>query len=200
MRRKRGARRQITRGLCLVGVAAVVLFFYPSELWACDICGCYTPQAMSETAVESNMSLNGSMPLGTGPVAGVYFAVAEQFTHFGTLQLDGEEVPNPTDQHLNSSITQLVAGYSITPRFAVQVDLPVIFRSFQRPRGFAIEHGSESGIGDASLIANFNAIRWEKGGSRSVAFDDPKSPRMQITPAEFGFVLDLFSGVKAPTG
>jgi hypothetical protein len=200
MRRKRGARREITLRLSIAGTAAAILFFYPSKSWSCDVCGCYTPQSIDGVEMESDMSLNGTGPLRPGPAAGIYFAIAEQFTHFGTLQLEGEEVPNPTDQHLDSSITQLVAGYSITPRLAVQLNLPVIFRSFERPRGFAIEHGSESGIGDASLIANFNAIRWEKGGGRTVAFDDPKSPRIQATPAEVVFMLDLFSGVKGPTG
>lgn len=38
---------------------------------------------------------------------GFYAALAEQFTHFNTLLLDGLEVSNPTDQHLESSITHL---------------------------------------------------------------------------------------------
>src|SRR3954468_23651102 len=200
MRRKRGARRDITGASRVIGIVAAVLLCDSSQVWSCDICGCYTPQAIDDMPVESGMNLNGATPVAAGSAAGIYFAVAEQFTHFGMLQLDGEEVPNPTDQHLDRSITQLVAGYSITPRFAIQLDLPLIFRPFERPRGFALEHGSESGIGDGSLLANFNAIHWEKGGSRSVAFDDPKSPRLQVTPAELVFVLDLFSGIKAPNG
>ena len=38
-------------------------------------------------------------------LTGFYTAIAEQFTHFGTLQFDDHEVANPTGQRLDSSIT-----------------------------------------------------------------------------------------------
>lgn len=53
---------------------------------------------------------------------GWYEAVSEQFTRFGTLQDNGNEVANPTGQYLNSSITQLVSGYELTSRFAIQIN------------------------------------------------------------------------------
>ena len=112
--------------------------------------------------------------------SGSYFAVAEQFTHFGTLQLDGREVANPTGQYEDSSITQLVAGYGFTPRFALQINVPLIYRSFQRPEGFATDRGTESGLGDISLLGKFVLFRKESGGSRSVNFEDPKNPRMEV--------------------
>ena len=43
---------------------------------------------------------------------GWYAAVAEQFTRFATVQVDGREVPNPTGQYENSSITQFIASKS----------------------------------------------------------------------------------------
>ena len=52
--------------------------------------------------------------------SGFYAAVAEQFTHFGTVQVDGDEIANPTGQRLDSSITQFVIGYDINERFALQ--------------------------------------------------------------------------------
>ena len=72
---------------------------------ACDLCGCYTPR------LETATSLAG---MTTGPSwwTGFYGAVSEQFTHFGTVQVDGNEVGNPADQYLDSSITQLVGGYN----------------------------------------------------------------------------------------
>ena len=73
----------------------------------------------------------------------LYFAVGEQFTYFNTVQVDGQEVPNETDQYLASSITQLVAGYAFNSRFALQLNVPLIYRSFQRPEGFAIDRGTE---------------------------------------------------------
>jgi len=64
---------------------------------ACDLCGCYTPQI--EAMSQSEMSAAGPMSSSR-----FFFAVAEQFTHFGTLQLDGKELDNPTGQYLDSSI------------------------------------------------------------------------------------------------
>ncbi|MFL6531529.1 MAG: hypothetical protein ACJ8KX_13760 [Chthoniobacterales bacterium] len=129
-----------------------------------------------------------------------YFAVAEQFTHFGTLQLEGAEVPNPTGQYLDSSITQLVGGYNFTPRFALQINLPLIYRSFARPEGFELDRGTESGLGDISLLGKFVLFHKEAGGGRSVNFDDPKNPRMQSSEPDFTFSAILIGGVKFPTG
>src|SRR6478752_6152374 len=81
---------------------------------ACDLCGCYTPQM--EAMTPSELSALGPMAPGKDEhgdwLSRVYVALADQFTHFGTLQLDGEEVDNPTGQFLSSSITQVVGGYS----------------------------------------------------------------------------------------
>ena len=71
----------------------LVLTLLPLAARACDLCGCYTPQ------------LN-SMPKEEMSPSGIYAAVAEQFTHFGTLQFDADEIANPTGQRLESSITQ----------------------------------------------------------------------------------------------
>jgi hypothetical protein len=49
---------------------------------ACDLCGCYAPQL--NTMAEMGL-MNAKW----------YAAVAEQFTRFGTLQFDGDEIHNP---------------------------------------------------------------------------------------------------------
>ncbi|HZI32579.1 MAG TPA: hypothetical protein VFF11_09565 [Candidatus Binatia bacterium] len=90
---------------------------------------------------------------------GFYAGVAEQFTHFGTVQVDGRKVPNEVGQYLDSSISQLFAGYNFNDRFGVQLNLPVVYRSFKRPDGFEIDRGTESGPGDVSLIGNFLVYR-----------------------------------------
>lgn len=160
---------------------------------ACDLCGCYTPQ------VEAIPSSEGA---GTGRswLSGAYGAVAEQFTHFGALQFDGNEVANPTGQHLDSSITQVVAGYSFNSRFALQVNVPLIFRSFSRPEGFVIDRGTESGLGDVSLLGKLVLFRSSSGGRREVSFDDSKSPRMLVHEPDFTFSASFLGGVKFPTG
>src|SRR5438046_10176311 len=91
---------------------------------ACDLCGCYTPQLNAMPQMESAFSPSWA--------AGIYGAVGEQFTRFATLQLDGSEIANPTGQYLNSSITQLVAGYDVTTRFAVPLNVPPIYRQLTR--------------------------------------------------------------------
>src|SRR5262249_54098976 len=105
---------------------------------ACDLCAIYSAtQAQGEA--------------GKGPFAGV----AEQFTYFGTTQLAGQEVPNEIGQYLSSSISQLFAGYNFNDRIGIQFNLPVIYRGFKRPDGLGgIDQGTESGIGDASLLGN----------------------------------------------
>ncbi len=160
---------------------------------ACDLCGCYTPQI--EAMTQSEMS-------GAGPMSSsrFYFAVAEQFTHFGTVQLDGHEVGNPTGQYFNSSITQLVAGYSLNSRFALQINLPLIYRSFERPEGFDIDRGTESGLGDISLLGKFVLFHHESGGSESLKFDDPKNPHFEKHDPDFTISALVIGGVKFPTG
>jgi hypothetical protein len=130
---------------------------------ACDLCSIYSAtQARGEIG------------------KGFYSGVAEQFTHFGTMQVDGQKVPNDVGQYLDSAISQLYVGYNINDRLGVQFNLPVIYRSFKRPEGFAIDRGTESGIGDASLIGNFLAYR-----------------KLQ---ENFTFSWTVLGGVKFPTG
>jgi hypothetical protein len=95
---------------------------------ACDLCGCFTPQLDTMSKMESS-----DFPWWE---RGWFGAVSEQFTHFGTLQDGGTEVANPTGQYENSSITQLVSGYQLTSRFALQINVPLIYREFKRPEGF----------------------------------------------------------------
>jgi len=126
--------------------------------------------------------------------------VAEQFTYFGTIQLDGNEVPNPTDQYLASSITQLVGGYTFNDRFALQINVPLIYRSFKRPEGFAIDRGTESGVGDVSLLGKAVLFHVEAGARRDVNFEDPKQPRIEVHEPDFTFSGVFIGGVKFPTG
>jgi hypothetical protein len=172
----------------------------------CDLCGCYTPQL--ETFPETAADPAFDQPAGVFTTAGhswttgFYGALAEQFTHFGTLQDNGAEVANPTGQYLDSSITQLVAGYSFTSHFALQLNVPLIYRSFLRPEGFALQRGVESGLGDISLLAKVVSFHKElrASASRASAFDDPKSSRPQRQDPYFTFSALLLAGIKFPTG
>jgi hypothetical protein len=131
---------------------------------ACDLCSVYS-------AMQARGEVERGFTLG----------VAEQFTHYGTLQEDGARVPNELHQHLDSSISQIFAGYNFGDRLGLQINLPIIHRSFQRADDTGgIERGRESGIGDVSLVANFLAYRTATKKST--------------------FAWTIHTGVKLPTG
>ena len=144
--------------LLLLGTAGV------QSLVACDLCAVYAANRA-----------RGDV----GP--GLFAGVAEQYTHFGTLQVDGSEVANPAGQYLNSSISQVFAGYNFNNRIGLQVNLPVIYRSFKRTDDLGgVDYGTESGIGDVALLGDFVAYR-------------KLSERFSLTWRVLG-------GVKFPTG
>ena len=112
------------------------------------------------------------------------------------LQLDGDEVPN---RAANTRTVPSLNWSRVTasiPRFALQLNLPVIYRWYRRPNGFAIEHGTESGLGDISLLGNFVLFHFKSGGGREVNFDDPKNPRIDIHEPDFTASVILIGGVK----
>jgi hypothetical protein len=97
------------------------------------------------------------------------------------MQQDGHKVDNPANQSLDSSITQFIVGYQVNERLGVQLNIPYINRSFRRPAPTGgIDQGTESGLGDLSLIGHYRAF--------------------QHSAEESLFVCDLIGGVKFPTG
>jgi len=154
---------------------------------ACDLCGCYTPQL--ETKAPESL-----------PTSGLYGALAEQFTYFSTVLLDGKEISNPTGQHLDSSITQLVAGYSFNSWFALQINIPFIYRSFERPEGFAIDRGTESGLGDISLLSKLVLFHKESAKRREFVFEGKSTPGFIDKEPDFTVSGLLLLGIKFPTG
>ena len=142
----------------LVGVLAV-----PAS--ACDLCMC---------------KICPAQPEGGGFTSGFTVGVAEQFTHFGTTQIDGRKVSNESGQFLDSSISQLFVAYRFSERFGLQFNVPIIQRSFQRPEGFEMDRGAESGIGDVSVLGRFQL--WQR------------------RTESFSFAWDMVGGLKLPTG
>jgi len=139
---------------------------------ACDLCAIYSATDARE-----------------GSSGGFHFTIAEQFIPFGTPRLEGEKVSSSSGDFLDNSITHLVPGYNFSERFGVSLNLPVIYRSFQRsdlrysltgPPVFEVERDSEFGPGDVALIGRFTV------------FDLREMKR--------GFVVNVLAGVKFPTG
>lgn len=126
-------------------------------------------------------------------------AVGEQFTRFGTLQDDGAEIKDPVGQYENSSITQLLAGYNFNDRLGLQLNLPIIYREFKRPEGFAIDHGTESGLGDISLLLKGVLFHYTSGGARSFEVENKNPVAIEHEP-DFVFAAVLLTGIKLPTG
>jgi hypothetical protein len=144
-------------------ILAVPACVMAAPLPGCDLCSVYNV-ASAEGSRQKGWSLT----------------VAEQFTHFGTLQEDRRGISNPEHQYLNSSIAQAVVGYTFNDWASVQVSVPIIHREFKRVEGFQMDRGRESGLGDISLLANFTPVRFE---------------RMNQTLS-----WSIFGGVKFPTG
>ena len=99
--------------------------------------------------------------------SGYNVGIAEQFTHMGTLQNNGNAIPNLANQYLDSSITQFYLGYNHSDFFGVpfiggQLNIPLIYRTYRRPEEASIEQGSITGLGDISLMGNFVPINFLK--------------------------------------
>jgi hypothetical protein len=124
----------MTRSTRLLAALVGVLAARPAA--ACDVCAIYSTAELGELR------------------PGFRLSVAEQWTRFATLQRGGEEVPNPGERLL-SSITQVVLGYGFHPRFSVQLNLPIISRTFRRLEEGRLVRGNVSGIGDLALVGSW---------------------------------------------
>jgi hypothetical protein len=173
------------------GILLILMVIGLTNAVGCDLCGCYTPQLNTMPQMQSS-----SFPWWE---RGWFGAVGEQFTRFGTLQDNGNEVPNPTGQYENSSITQLVSGYQINSRFALQINVPLIYREFKRPEGFEIQQGTVSGLGDMSLLLKTVLFHYASPAERD--FDvSGKNPVAIVHQSDFTVSVVLLTGIKFPTG
>lgn len=147
---------------------------------ACDICGCHIADDMCACRVGGAGALGDS----TGDLQRGFFAGDfEQFSHFGTVQQDGHKVGNPAGQYVDSLNSQIFAGYQFNSRLAVQVNVPILYRAWKRvldEPGNPIDRGSESGIGDVTLLGKLRVYQLSRG--------------------DFEFMCNAIAGVKFPTG
>lgn len=111
---------------------------------ACDLCSVYTAS------------------MAHGETSGWYAGVSGQFTRYDELRQEGHRLHDDSGQYLDSAITQFFVGYGITNRLGVQVNLPYIHRSFERPEHDGIDKGTVSGIGDVTAIAQYVLLRHDE--------------------------------------
>jgi hypothetical protein len=151
---------------------AICLALSSGVVRACELCAVYSA---ADARGESSI--------------GFMITVAEQFIPFGRPQSEGKEVSSTSGDFLDSSITHLVPGYNFSPRFGVSLNLPAVYRSFQRsdfrysltgPPVFEVERGSEFGLGDAALIGRLTLLN--------------------LSEMKHGIVVNVLAGVKFPTG
>lgn len=130
------ARRAVTGALLLAAPFAAA-----PVANACDLCSVYTAG------------------MAHGETSGGFAGVSEQFTRYDELRDEGRRLSDDSGQYLDSSITQLFAGYGFTDRLSVQLNVPYIHRSFKRPEDGAIEKGTVSGLGDITAVAQYTLLR-----------------------------------------
>jgi hypothetical protein len=113
----------------------VFLLCIPVLSFCCDLCGCFVPK--------------------NSVAHGFLFGVAEQYSSLSDLSLDGETLGNANNQYMNSSYTQIFATYHFDEKTALQLNVPLIHRTFQRPQDGEFTHGAESGMGDLLLVGYY---------------------------------------------
>lgn len=145
-----------------IALLIAAIYITSTPLWACDFCAVYN-------SVEFTHPTKGSLNVG----------VVNQFTHYES-NIKSEENQQLPGQYLNSNVTQIFANYSLLETLSVQTNIPYINKRFRRHEGHAIESGSESGLGDMSILLKYDLLRIHK----------PKS----------SFVVDFLGGIKLPTG
>jgi len=150
-------------------LAATLVYYMAYSLPACDLCAVYNAD-----------SANG------GSAAGFTLSLAEQYVPYKTVQLNGEELPPSLldEAFVESSITHLVPAWNFSERFGVSLNVPYVHKDFFRYQrtitGFFSESGTESGLGDMSLIGRLTAYRFSE--------------------ADASLFVNLLAGVKFPTG
>ena len=134
--RRHFSRPHVRQGMAIAALAVLggAALACPPLTHACDLCAIYTATEGRETR------------------PGLWAGVAEQYGHFTTLKLDGDEVDNPADQRLDSSITQILLGYNVIPAVGFQLNVPIISRTYRRIENGGIDHGDVAGFGDLALL------------------------------------------------
>lgn len=124
----------------VVLLLAIILAAGARPADACDICAIYSATDVTEEKT------------------GIRLGFAEQYTQFATEQLNGREQPNPFGEHLYSSNTQLFGGYQFNKWIGLQLNVPILVRSWRRVlEDGDIQESTRGGIGDIALVANLLA-------------------------------------------
>lgn len=111
---------------------------------------------------------------------GLIVGVAEQLTRYGTIRDGDDDVGNPLDQRLDSSITNLVLGWQFDERWGVAAVVPYIDRQYRRAGHYRVQTGNEDGLGDVAVVGHVAVLRRQQGVDAAI--------------------VTLHAGVELPTG
>jgi len=157
---------------------AALLYALVESVAGCELCAIYSATAARGEAVR-----------------GFQLSISEQFTGFETLLFEGSSFPSAgflEGSYLDNSITHVVPGYNFSERFGLNLNIPIIYRAFNRYEiryresgsGFISsinqEEGNVFGLGDMALIGRLAVV--------------------QKLEMNYSLTFDLFAGVKFPTG
>ena len=150
---------------------------------SCLILGIATGRTCDLCAVYRASDANGAS------TSGFVFSLAEQYIPYRTVQFESKKVSPALRDHLDSFTTHFVLGYNLTPRVGLSLNIPLTHLEFKRtdfryssggPPTFFTEEGSETGVGDVSLIG------------RATLF--------QKSEMDYSIQINLLGGIKLPTG
>lgn len=150
---------------------AIHIWAFPA--YACDPCGMHNavqvPGVMN--ALRTTGLQSGAWTLG----------VQEQFN---TYRVRGENDLRTTETDLELirqlSVTQIATGYNLSSQVALQVNVPLVIRNFDRFERFQKVRDTETGLGDMSVFTTYSPY----------SFNDVESR----------FFVAGVAGLKLPTG
>lgn len=121
-----------------------------------------------------------SLYLGSGPVTGnLRTGVFAQYADLET-KITGSTEHNNLGESVNSLNVQAFLEYRVRERLTLQVNVPYLNRDYRQLQGGALKDGSESGLGDVSLLARYAVLAGRDAAS--------------------SWRVELLGGVKLPTG
>lgn len=150
----------------------LIMLCVAAKAMSCDLCAVYR--------AEENKAENGQ---------GFIVSLAEQFIPYRTVQFEGNKLQLANPDYVDSSVTHLVVGYNFSSRFGLSLNAPFLHLKFRRtdlryslgaPAVLVTETGTESGLGDVSLIGRYTLLERATENSRLTA--------------------NLLAGIKLPTG
>lgn len=144
-------------------VLSLVVALFSTCAFACDPCALFNASRLQD------------------PEAGKFsIAASEQYSWLDRPAASRTRTPKNEEFVRKFSVTQFSLAYDFLDNLGIQVNLPLIYRGFQRFDSYRERDDDEFGIGDASLLGYYTFVNTRKNSWRTL--------------------LSVFGGMKFPTG